>query len=328
MNRLLFFFGMVASILAVTPCAYGLQQQKQRTKEIRNAYVNQFQCLRESDEAWLIKLHDKDGCPDPTQLTVKQQQSAWQEELEPTECGWVDRQLVDLAQSHLSDPEMQTVIYIPGWRSTECSSLRQANQVYAAMTASPDLPPVRFVYLVWKSAKTEKRIKTDYLKKSEYSKLVGQCLLPLMTQFQNRDVVFVGHSLGAQVTLTFLTQRNTLPDDGTRYKAAFLGSALHCEFAAEVAQQECQLQQQTSRSLILNNRKDFALRASTRRVCAPRLGRKAGKISPIVEQKLIPLGTTEWVEVDREVRCHHDIAFYVMSKEFPWRFARLLNSGE
>ena len=328
MNRLFLLFGLVVSILAINPCVYGFQQQKQRTKEIKNAYVNKFQCLRESDEAWLVKLHDNDGCPDPTHLTVKQQLSPWQQELEPTECGWGDRQLADLTQSHLSNPDMQTVIYIPGWRSTECSSLRQANQVYAAMIASPDLPPVRFVYLVWKSEKTEKRVKTDYLQKSEYSKLVGRCLLPLMQQFQNRDVVFVGHSLGAQITLSFLTQRNTLPDDGTRYKAAFLGSALHCEFAAELAQQKCQLQHQINRSLVLNNRKDFALRASTRRVCAPRLGRKAGKIGPIVEQKLVPLGTTEWVEVDREVKCHHDVAFYVMSKEFPWRFARLLNSSE
>ena len=327
MNRLLFFFAMVASMLAVSPCAYGFQRKKPRRKEIKSAYVNQIQCLRESDEAWLIKLHDNDGCPDPTQLTVKQQ-FPWQQETQPSEGGWVDRQLADLTQSHLADPGMQTVIYIPGWRSTECSSLRQANQVYAAMIASPDLPPVRFVYLVWKSEKTEKRIREDFLKKVEYSKLVGRCLLPMMTQFQNRDVVFVGHSLGAQITLTFLTQCNTLPDDGTRYKAALVGSVLQCEFAAEVARQKCQLQHQTSRSLILNNDKDFALRASTRWLCAPRLRRSADKIRPIVEQKLVPLGTTEWVDVDLEVGCRHDIAFYVASEEFPCRFARLLNSGE
>ena len=315
--------------MLINPCSFG-QQGKQRLtrKEIKNAYVTRIQCVRESDEVWLVKIDDNNGCPDPSQLTVKQQLNSLQQELEPTQCGWGDRQLNDLTQAHLADSGIQTVIFIHGWRATECSALRQANQVYAAMKRSPDLPPIRFVYLVWKAEKSERRLKADYLQKSEYSKIVGRCLLPIMEQFQNRDIVLLGHSLGAQVILSFLTQPNMLPDDGSRYKTVLVGSALHCEFSDDITREYTQKQYQTSRTLLFNNTKDFAIRVSSSRICPRRLQPYAGKIGPILDQKLIPLGTSERVDIELEVGCNHDVAYYVASREFPSRFACFLNSGE
>ena len=329
MNHFSFICGIVVCLAATGSSVFGQHKQKtSRPKKIRGEYVSKIECLRDSDEAWLIKMPDDEGGPDPEQLTVKQQQNAWQEELEPTQCGWADRQLADLTEAHLADPTKQTVIYIHGWRATECSALRQANQVYAAMKRSPDLPPVRFVYLVWKAAKSEKRLRTDYLQKSEYSKVVGKCLLPIMQQFQNRDVVLVGHSLGAQVILSFLTQLNMLPDDGSRYKTVLLGAALECKFSADISRQYTQKQYQTSRTLVFNNSRDFAIRLSSRRICPPQLQPGAGKIAPIVEQKLVPLGETHWTDLRLEVGCRHDVAYYVAGEEFPPLFSCLLNSDE
>ena len=326
MNRTSLFFGVLVFFICATQSAFGFPPQRRQPKIDKKKLVTEIANVRDCDEVWLLKIHDDNGTPDPEHLTVKQQLTPRQREQIPTECGWLDQQLSDLTQAHLIAPELQTVIYIPGWRTTDCSALRQANAVYNAMIKSDELPPIRFVSLVWKAEQSEKRYRQDFIQKSNYSLTVGSAMLPIMQQFQNRDVVLVGHSLGVQVVLSFLTQRNMLPDDGTRYKTAFLGSALNCDFANNIKSQRLSFQCQTSQSLIVNNARDGALRLSSKRVCHPGLGRDAGSLDPVVEQNLVPLGNRQRIEVKSEVGCRHDVAYYVGSQKFAGNMAVLLNT--
>jgi len=326
MNRTSLFFAVVVLLFCATQSTFGFQRQRRLPKVDKKDFVTEIANVRECDEVWLLKLHDDSGTPNPDHLTVKQQLHPWQREQLPTECGWLDQQLSDLTQAHLTAPELQTVFYVPGWRTTDCSGLRQANAVYSAMIKSDELPPIRFVYMIWKAEKSEKRYRQDFIQKSNYSLTVGNAMPPIMEQFQNRDVAFVGHSLGVQVILSFLTQRNMLPDDGSRYKTAFAGSALQCDFANNIQNQGLSFQCQTSHSLIVNNARDGALRLSSKRVCHPGLGRDAGSIAPVIEQNLVPLGTRQEIEVKSELGCRHDVAYYVGSQKFPSQIAALLNT--
>jgi len=268
--------------------------------------------------SWTIKIPDACGSPDPTALTVKQQCYG--------QSCWTERTLADLTNAHLADPSKTTVIYIHGWRATTESALRQANAVYGGMTKSNEIRPMRFVYIEWFAEKTERRYKKDYIKKSHYSLKLGGAMASILEQFQNRDITLVGHSLGSQVILSLLTTPTTLADDGSRYKTAFLGSALNCEFGSCISNHGLTFPEWTSNTLVFNNYDDFALKVSNQTVCRKLYRTDSGRIGEIVAGNLVPLGQVSWIEVHSELGCRHDVAYYVGSSQFPLEIADLLGA--
>jgi len=214
--------------IAVLPEGFATPQAV-RTKEIC-PLKKSLVCVSGLDEIWLVSARQAHLCwSDLSQVEVSLLQNK----------TWQPSSLDSLTSRHANEKSKTTVVYCHGNRTSLDWAQSRGFQVYQSLfqnenddrQCSRARPPVRFVIFAWKSEQEKIRIRNDYEIKSNRALLVGKTFGKILEQFSDREMVLSGFSLGSQIILAGLSNRElTSTNLPGRYQVALIAPALDPNF--------------------------------------------------------------------------------------------------
>ncbi len=233
-----------------------------------------------------------------------------------------------LTTSHAADQDRVTVIYIHGNQTNLEYAIARGMQVYRNAFAAKAhcRVPVRFVIWAWKSEQEKARLYPDYLIKSERSVLLGETLATTLNQFDDRNLLVFGYSLGVQVALSAFDSPllNSRSDDPTRYHVAFAAPAINAEY---VACHALSLGGRTpiSQTFVFTNRKDRAIRAAQAIIRRKSMIDEAS-IEGLSRAGKLDVGAISSIEISEEAGPFHSVERYTRSEKLQSSMASLVNA--
>lgn len=295
-----------ASSLPLTEPLLGSSQETlhqipaESSTELTEASRAQDPFTRCRDEIWLVNTRCvPDGCQDccaAENLIIRQCQDGY----------WVERHLEELWEACNAAPECENVVYIHGNFTDYEWSLRRGIQVYNTwFGCCGESRPIRFIIWSWRSER-EAVPGRDFHIKSQRAVAEGCRLNSLVSRLGPRSPIVVGYSLGAQATLSALSQADL--GSGRPWRVALIAAAFDACFCCsfESGQQICGRLQKL---VLFTNASDPALN------CSERLARRRIPGCPFnqysIEGCLPELRERlEQYEIRCEVGHHHTIARY------------------
>ena len=264
-----------------------------------------FSCVtvEPQDEVWLLSARNVNCNPaDLSVIEVKQM----------VEGQWLTSSLAELTSAHSANRTLSTMIYTHGNNTDESWARSRGLQVYDKMFVTPGTsrPPVRFVIFAWRSEKEEIGC-GQYLAKSKRAVQVGKSLAAVLTQFDDRNIVLAGFSLGSQVVLAALDDKAIQMefDSPGKYRVFLLAPALDGLFVNGTTSRS-HSSEAVERAEIFNNSVDRALKAS-RFVSRKVLGRNGNlSISDLVDNQGLALAGIRLQDVADQVGRRHSVVRY------------------
>ena len=146
--------------------------------------------------------------------------------------NWNHANLDDLLHLHSMDKSKVTMLYVHGNRTGLKWAKSRGLQFYKNAFRKVKRPPVRFVIFAWRSDSERVRLAVDYGIKAQRSLAVGKTLGRLLGEFNDREIVIGGYSLGAQVVLSALSlpEFQTLNEHIGKFRVAIIAPALDADF--------------------------------------------------------------------------------------------------
>ncbi len=263
-----------------------------------------YVCIRPQDELWIVSARDA-HC-DASGFV-------------PLHCsrfvdgGFCPAELQALYTAHQTDHSRQTVLFVHGNRTDAGWATSRGAQVYENIFASNLCSaPVRYVIWQWRSEPEIKRPIRDYVIKSQRAVRLGPSMARFLRDFEDREIMLIGYSLGSQVLLSAFSN-GCMADfpDGRGYSLNFIAAAIDCDFARTVGCLGCPLQL-VDQTNIFQNDGDRVVRAS-QKVCQRRFGRCVSSLASIVQQGLLALGEVSMYNITNEVGKQHSVVRYTRS---------------
>lgn len=210
--------------------------------------------VRPQDEVWFVSARRDDGVLVCEKLVGG---------------SWNSSGVGQLTMAHESDRQKSTVIYVHGNQTNDEYARARGLQLYQSLFNRNLCEPaarVRFVVFAWRSEREKARMTSDFKIKLKRSIRVGSIFRCFLDQFESRNMLLVGFSLGGQVILSGLQEEQLrleqIPDcKRGKYSVALVTPALDPirESTCLNAVDENNAVVQTVAFL---NRKDPAIRAS------------------------------------------------------------------
>jgi len=267
------------------------------------------------DEIWLINTRGLNNCISDCTLAPQLPVSRWRAgEFEPAS-------LPELLEHVTRTPEVRNVTYIHGNFTDYGWSIRRGMEVYShCFGGDCNRPPVRFIIWSWRSER-ETLLGRDYQIKSQRAVAEGCRLHSLVSQLGPRPPIVIGYSLGAQATLSALSQ--PVSADQQAWEVTLIAAALDPHFCTTLRNNQ-QIANRLDRLVLFTNQADPALN------CSLRITRRTiANPNPPSQYSIVPnlrggRGTVEQFEVSPEVGHHHSISRYLESPTVSCHLRNLL----
>jgi hypothetical protein len=267
------------------------------------------------DEIWLVNTRQLADCLQDCSLATELPVSRWHDGQFQADS------LANLLESSNSNPDIRNVVYIHGNFTDYGWSVRRGLEVYHhCFEGCSNRRPVRFIIWSWRSER-ETLLGRDYQIKSQRAVAEGCRLNSLVCRLGSSPPIVIGYSLGAQATLSALSQPDS--EQGQPWVVALIAAALDPYFCGTMRQNP-QISARLEHLLLFTNHVDPALN------CSRRITRRTtNNPSPPGQYSIIPSlrsseATLEQFEVSREVGYHHSISRYLGSPTVSTHLQRLL----
>lgn len=241
---------------------------------------------------------------------------------------WVESGLNDLVSQHSTDKSRVTMIYVHGNRTDLAWAKSRGMQFYdhALQKGCLERPPVRFVIFAWKSEMERTRLYPDYRIKSHRSFQLGTTFGEFLCQFEDRNMVIGGFSLGAQIVMQGLSNpglQNPIDPFG-KFKIAVIAPALNPDYVS------CGLlcypcNPTVEQTDVFLNRDDRAVRAA-QLIVRNRSNGCITTLEQLADQSASALNPVRIVDITSEVSKRHSIVKYAHSASLRNGLATMLSS--
>lgn len=287
-----------------------------RKKRITKGVVN----VLPQDEVWLVSARCSHLSPCDLSLVKVDRLSGGR---------WCASNLDSLVDAHATDKSKATLIYAHGNRTDLSWARSRGLQFYSLALAATACrrPPVRYVIFAWQ-AEREQKCKKDFLIKSKRSDVLGITMAQLLAQFQDRQIILVGFSLGAQVIVTALDQPCVcepveLSNNRGKYRVAVIAPVLDGGASSRQAKRYPN-GEAVSRAEIFQNSKDRAVRLAgvIRRRQFPGQSKSIGALATGGN---LPFGNVHVTELSSELCKYHAVSVYARSRAIKAGLSRMLN---
>lgn len=180
-------------------------------------------CVHPEDEIWLVSAR-RSHC-EPLDLALLRCSRLRNE-------NWETAKLGDLVHAHSTDRTKVTMMYVHGNRTNLKWAKSRGLQFYKTALQNDRRPPLRFVIFAWRSDREKVRAISDYEIKSHRSVAIGETLGKLLRQFEDRQIVLGGFSLGAQVVFSALSTPDLHNPDNRigKYRVAVFAPVFNSDF--------------------------------------------------------------------------------------------------
>jgi hypothetical protein len=271
------------------------------------------------DEVWVINA--RECLCGETDLSLLSVSRLVESDLVPTD-------LSELVAAHDSGDGLATVLYIHGNQTDEEFAISRGLQVYRNAFAKKAHchGPVRYVIWAWKSEQEKVRLYPDYVLKSERSVMLGETFAATLNQFNDRNIIVFGYSLGVQVALSafdspLLDAKSHCP---SRYQVAFVAPAINADYIAShgLAMGElCPV----DKTFVFTNRKDRAIRAA-QAIIRRKSPSEEATIEGLANAGKLNLCSVRSIDVFEEAGRFHSVERYTRSETLQNMLADLVNS--
>ena len=147
--------------------------------------------VRAQDEIWLVSARDIDQC----ELSFERLSDG----------KWLSASMAELIQSHSTDPQKASLIYVHGNRTDDAYARSRGLQFYENMfNGEVCSGPMRFVIFAWQSEREKIGGIADFRIKLDRSVELGPTFAEFLNQFEDRQLILTGFSLGSQIILSAL----------------------------------------------------------------------------------------------------------------------------
>ncbi|MFN9364626.1 MAG: hypothetical protein ACK6CE_07475 [Planctomycetota bacterium] len=268
------------------------------------------------DEIWLVNTRNLGDCVSDCKLAADLPISRWQ--------GGEFRasSLADLLEQTARNPEIRNVTYIHGNFTDYGWSSRRGMQVYNHCFGGQCVrPPIRFIIWSWRSER-ETLLGRDYQIKSQRAVAEGCRLNSLVSSFGPAPPIVIGYSLGAQATLSALSQPAAV--DQPAWQVTLIAAALDPFFCSTLRNNQ-QIANRAERLVLFTNQTDPALNCSLRITRRSTFNPKPPSQYSIVPNLRGGRAKLEQFEVSREVGHHHAISRYLESATVTCHLRNLLS---
>ncbi len=188
-------------------------------------------CQRAEDELWLVSSRDLESCnDDPAKLVCKRNSGD----------EWRITSLPALLASISVEPQMQTVVVVPGYRTDEFWSRRRGKQAYQALIGNrPSVKPTRLIIWAWPSEESpDVGPFRNYSMKEARTHVDGFWMGYFLSLLPEEcDPFFLTYSLGTQVTVTAFADL-TAAGAGRGFRMLAIAPVFRCDWpqaAGEIA---------------------------------------------------------------------------------------------
>ena len=254
------------------------------------------------DEIWLVNTRQLGDCFSDCNLVPDLPVSRWVNgEFQP-------HSLAELLDQVGTTPQTRNIVYIHGNFTDLSWSIRRGLQFYNGCFANaPARPPIRFIIWSWRSER-ETLLGRDYQIKSQRAVAEGCRLNSLVDRLGATRPIVIGYSLGAQATLSALSQ--TASPQSQPWVVALIAAALDPHFCGTL-RNNGNISERFSHLVVFTNHVDPALN------CSLRITRRAmANPNPPSQYSIVPNlkskhPSVQQYEVSREVGHHHSISYYI-----------------
>jgi len=268
------------------------------------------------DEIWLVNTRQLKDCLSDCTLVPDLPVSRWVD-------GEFRRQsLAELLDQVAATPQTRNIVYIHGNFTDLGWSIRRGFQFYNGCFANaPDRPPIRFIIWSWRSER-ETLLGRDYQIKSQRAVAEGCRLNSLVSQLGPNRPIVIGYSLGAQATLSALSQSNST--ESQPWVVALIAAALDPHFCGTLRNNR-EITERFSHLVVFTNHVDPALN------CSLRITRRTtANPNPPSQYSIVPNlksshPSVHQFEVSQEVGHHHAISYYIDSPTVSHQVRALLD---
>ena len=208
--------------------------------------------VRSQDEIWLVSARQQNQCGLSLQRLVDGQ--------------WVAANMAELTESHAVDSQKSSVVYVHGNRTDDRYARSRGLQFYENIFNSESCSgPVRFVIFAWRAEREKIRLSSDFNVKLQRSVDLGCAFANFLNEFNDRQMVLVGFSLGGQVVLSGLAQLHAQGQFSSyhagKFQVALITPALKASDALNSVA-PLPLNPAAAKTVVFVNRKDNAIRAA------------------------------------------------------------------
>ncbi|MEL7499823.1 MAG: alpha/beta hydrolase [Planctomycetota bacterium] len=250
-------------------------------------------------------------------------------------CGeFVNQDLSKLVTAHTRDLSKSTIIYVHGNRTdldyAKSRSLQMYDNLFGHQNCERNCcqrQPLRFVIFAWKSESEISRLIPDFKLKTDRSLIVADAFTSLLNRFEDRNMLLLGYSLGAQIVLKGLEVPAGVETTPGQFRVgliapslspAYVDDGLSClPFNAAV---------NTTRAFV--NRNDRAIRVSNL-ILKTKVRRQPDPLEEVacLGQQLGGVNPISIVDVTAEVsRCHSIVKYTADSNLIQSQILKMIKS--
>ena len=275
--------------------------------------------VSENDEIWLVSGRGSHLAPcDLDGLKIRKL----------CQGRWVESCLNELVCQHATDKSRVTMIYVHGNRTDLAWARSRGIQFYdnALQKCCFDRPPVRYVIFAWKSEMERIRLYPDYRIKSKRSVRMGTAFGNFLCQFEDRNMLIGGFSLGSQIVMQGLSNpglRNQ-NDPLAKFEVAVIAPALDPDYVS------CRLvcypcNPTVEKTDVFLNRHDRAV-GLAQRIVRNRSTGSTTSIEQLADQSANAPNSIRICDITDEVCRKHSVINYARSVTLRRTLATMLNS--
>lgn len=254
------------------------------------------------DEIWLVNTRQLKDCLSDCTLVPDLPVSRW------VDGEFLPQSLAELLERVAATPQTRNIVYIHGNFTDLSWSIRRGFQFYNGCFANaPNRQPIRFIIWSWRSER-ETLLGRDYQIKSQRAVAEGCRLNSLVTQLGSNRPIVIGYSLGAQATLSALSQSKS--PESQPWVVALIAAALDPHFCGTLRHNR-EITERISHLVVFTNHVDPALN------CSLRITRRTtANPNPPSQYSIVPNlksshPSVHQFEVSQEVGHHHAISYYI-----------------
>lgn len=254
------------------------------------------------DEIWLVNTRQLGDCFSDCNLVPDLPVSRW------VNGKFQPQSLAELLDQVATTPQTRNIVYIHGNFTDLGWSIRRGLQFYNGCFAkAPNRSPIRFIIWSWRSER-ETLLGRDYQIKSQRAVAEGCRLNSLVDRLGPTRPIVIGYSLGAQATLSALSQTGSPASQP--WVVALIAAALDPHFCGTL-KNNAQISERFSHLVVFTNHVDPALN------CSLRITRRAiANPNPPSQYSIVPNlkskhPSVQQYEVSHEVGHHHSISYYI-----------------
>ena len=258
--------------------------------------------VQPQDEIWVVSARDNLSAPyDLSRMTVKKLSNG----------QWHSADLNQLTHAHQTDLSRKTMLFTHGNRTSYSWAVSRGMAVYQNLFSTcAARPAIRLVVFAWQSDRETPLPVADYRIKAKKSVCIGTTFGLLLNQFQNRDLMLVGYSLGAQVILSGL-ENEFQPATNDLFEVSLIAPAFDCDWLASRAAAS-RPPVKVKRATVFVNRGDRVIKVATR-VCQREYPSVNLDLHQLAASGQLPFARADFVDLTAETTSIHSIARYTKS---------------